>query len=114
MVRPLWQLLLENPSHLTCDECFAVLEYYADMLVASDGAVLAEVLKRLESCPECSPEHRKAISRLSTIGKQAEALSSCDTSAPAPGRTSPPGAWIPETLSFHKKEQEYQNERAAD
>jgi hypothetical protein len=68
MVRPLWQLLLENPSHLTCDECFAVLEYYADALAASDGTVLAEVLKRLESCPECSPEHREAISRLLTKG----------------------------------------------
>ena len=68
MVRPLWQLLLENPSDLTCDECFAVLEYYADVLVASDGVVLPEVLKRLESCPECSPEHREAISRLLTNG----------------------------------------------
>jgi hypothetical protein len=29
---PLWQLLLEDPSHLTCDKCFAVMEYYAEVL----------------------------------------------------------------------------------
>jgi hypothetical protein len=68
MVRPLWQLLLEDPAHLSCDECFAVLEYYADVLAASDGAVLSEVLKRLESCPECSLEYRQAIYRLLTKG----------------------------------------------
>jgi hypothetical protein len=38
------------------------------VLVASDGAVLPEVLKRLESCPECSPEHREAISRCPARG----------------------------------------------
>jgi hypothetical protein len=33
MPETLWQLLREEPSHLTCDECFAVLEYYAELLV---------------------------------------------------------------------------------
>ena len=39
MSRSLWQLLIETRNikddiHLTCDECFILLEYDADLLVA--------------------------------------------------------------------------------
>ena len=44
--RPLWQLLSltwnsKKPISLTCEECFALLEYDADLLVA--GADPAEI-----------------------------------------------------------------------
>lgn len=44
--RPLWQLLVlasesEEPVELTCAECFALLEYDADLLEA--GALLEQI-----------------------------------------------------------------------
>lgn len=58
--RPLWQLLLQtNVSmkavHLTCEECFALLEYDAGLLAA--GAVFDEIRSsvnyHLDLCEEC-------------------------------------------------------------
>jgi len=64
MPRALWQLLLENPSDLTCDECFAVMEYYAEILATGGIALLPEIIKHLEECPDCQPEHREMLHRL--------------------------------------------------
>jgi len=58
--RPLWQLLLQtNVSkevvQLTCEECFALLEYDAGLLAA--GAVSDEIRSsvsyHLDLCEEC-------------------------------------------------------------
>jgi hypothetical protein len=42
MIRPLWQLLLltrnrQNPIRLTCEECFALLEFDAELLESGDA-----------------------------------------------------------------------------
>ena len=66
MLRPLWRLLLEDPAKLTCDECFAVLEYYSELLVQGGADLLPKVLEHLQGCPECRIEHREALHRLET------------------------------------------------
>lgn len=64
MAEVLWQLLREEPSSLSCDECFAVMEYYAELLARGGIALLPEVMKHLEGCPSCQTEHRVALERL--------------------------------------------------
>jgi len=64
MERPLWQLLSEDPSDLTCDQCFAVMEYYAEVLAKSGAHLLPRVLEHLRRCPSCESEHREALRRL--------------------------------------------------
>jgi len=64
MPRALWQLLLENPSDLTCDECFAVMEYYAELLARGGVDLLPEIIKHLEGCPDCQLELREALHHL--------------------------------------------------
>jgi len=63
MTHPLWQLLLltQNPGsdvHLDCEECFALLEYDADLLAA--GAALDDihraVSRHLAICSACKTE----------------------------------------------------------
>jgi hypothetical protein len=60
----LWQLLSEPPSDLTCDECFAVMEYYADLLSTAGADLLPKVLDHLRGCPSCRAQHREALRRL--------------------------------------------------
>ena len=67
MAESLWQLLQEDPSNLSCDECFAVMEYYAELLARGGTALLPEVMKHLEGCPSCRTEHRVALERLARI-----------------------------------------------
>ncbi len=62
--KPLWQLLLEDPSNLTCDECFAVMEYYADVLSTAGADLLPKVLDHLRRCPSCEARHGEALRRL--------------------------------------------------
>jgi hypothetical protein len=62
--RPLWQLLLEDPSDLTCDECFAVMEYYAEAVAKGGVGLLPKVLEHLRRCPRCRARHRETLSRL--------------------------------------------------
>lgn len=69
MQRPLWQILvsLADPySQLTCDECFAVLDYYADQLEAgADPDELRKVVaQHLARCSECYVEMMKWIETL--------------------------------------------------
>jgi hypothetical protein len=61
MVRPLWQLLLEDPSDLTCDECFALMVYYADLLATGGVGLLPVVIERLKGCPDCEPQYREVL-----------------------------------------------------
>ena len=64
MAETLWKLLQKEPSSLTCDECFAVMEYYAELLALGGEALLAEVKRHLAGCPSCQVEHHAALSRL--------------------------------------------------
>jgi hypothetical protein len=64
MVRPLWQLMLEDPSSLTCNECFALIEYYAEVLTRGGTSILPKVLDHLKRCPYCTSQHREALRRL--------------------------------------------------
>ena len=64
MPRELWQLLLEDPSDLNCDECFAVMEYYAEVLAGGGADLLPEIIEHLERCPDCKLQHREALRRL--------------------------------------------------
>ena len=67
MARSLWKLLLEDPSKLTCDECFAVLEYYSELLAQGKVDLLPEVIEHLQGCPECWRVHQEALRRLEII-----------------------------------------------
>jgi hypothetical protein len=64
MVRPLWQLLLEDPSDLTCDECFSMMEYYAELLAKGNADLLSEVIEHLKECPPCEVQHREKLRHL--------------------------------------------------
>jgi hypothetical protein len=64
MTKPLWQLLQEEPSTLSCDECFAVMEYYAELLAQGGETLLPEIMNHLEGCPSCRIEHLAALQRL--------------------------------------------------
>lgn len=64
MTRPLWQLLLKDPSNLTCDECFAVMEYYAEVLTRGGVELLPQIIEHLARCPDCQLQHRETLRRL--------------------------------------------------
>jgi hypothetical protein len=64
MAQPLWQLLLREPSGLDCDECFAVMEYYAEKLAVGGADLLPQVMGHLQDCPDCEVKYREALHRL--------------------------------------------------
>jgi hypothetical protein len=68
MVRPLWKLLLEEPSALSCEECFAVLEYYAELLAKEQTELLPEIMDRMKKCPLCQAQHGEALRLLMETG----------------------------------------------
>ena len=86
MVEALWQLLREDPSSLSCDECFAVMEYYAELLARGGTALLPEVLKHLEGCPSCRAEHRVALERLARIEGEEDGSTMDSIGIPYEGR----------------------------
>jgi predicted anti-sigma-YlaC factor YlaD len=57
----LWRLLLKDPSKLTCDECFAVLEYYSELLAQGGTDLFPKVMEHLQGCPACRSEHQEAL-----------------------------------------------------
>jgi hypothetical protein len=61
MVRPLWQLLLDDPSDLTRDECFALMEYFAELLARGRVDLLPRIIDHLKRCPHCKGEYREAL-----------------------------------------------------
>jgi hypothetical protein len=65
MARPLWQLLSEEASVLTCEECFVVMEYYAEILASGDIRLLPMIMERLKRCPRCEVQFREALYILS-------------------------------------------------
>jgi hypothetical protein len=78
MVRPLWQLLLEDPSDLTCEECFAMIEYYAEMLARGKVDLLPSVIEHLKRCPSCKAQYRKALRSLVASQSETSTASSSD------------------------------------
>ena len=64
MIRPLWQLLLDDPANLDCDECFAVMECWAEMLAQAGADILPGIKKHLVRCPDCYVEHCKVLRHL--------------------------------------------------
>jgi hypothetical protein len=64
MTRQLWQLLLDEPTELNCEECFALMECYAEVLTSEGDRLLPQVLEHLKSCPHCALQHREALHRL--------------------------------------------------
>lgn len=74
MSRSLWQLLIETRNlkdniHLTCNECFMLLEYDADLLVA--GAHFDElqtaIRNHLALCSECQVELADRLEKLEMV-----------------------------------------------
>ena len=68
---PLWQLLMLVNDHnetvqLSCDECFALLEYDADLLAAgADPDELRQVIEQhLALCSECRADINMRIKKL--------------------------------------------------
>jgi len=69
---PLWRLLLKDPSELGCDECLAVLEFFAGLLAEAGPELLPDVLGHLEGCPECPLELHQALRRLDAVCSEAD------------------------------------------
>ena len=69
-MRPLWQILTHaaesSKSVLDCDECFAALEYLAELLDAEvDPKDLWHAAQRhLARCLDCREHHRQRIHEL--------------------------------------------------
>jgi hypothetical protein len=82
MVRPVWQLLLEDPSDLTCDECFAMMEYYAELLAKGSTDRLPEVIERLKECPPCEAQHRQELRHLIAGQSETRKASPSDLTEP--------------------------------
>jgi len=70
VVEPLWKLLLQDPSELACDECFAVLEYYSELLTLGGPDLLPSVVEHLQGCPDCQIEHQEALRHLEAIYRE--------------------------------------------
>jgi hypothetical protein len=74
MARPLWQLLIDfrdsqKAQALSCDECFTILEFYADQLASGvDPHALQPAIKRnLTHCPDCPAKFADWLSRLERL-----------------------------------------------
>jgi len=70
--RALWQLLLEDPSDLNCSECFAVMEYFAELLAEGRTDLLPRIVAHLKGCPNCEAEYSEALSYLLVSQSQAD------------------------------------------
>lgn len=81
MVRPLWLLLLEKPADLDCDECFAVMEYYAELLAGGNTDLLPKILEHLEMCPNCELQFQDALHCLAADQVERSAVSAADPTA---------------------------------
>ena len=69
--RPLWQLLLgtavtRNTPPLTCSDCFAILEYLADISQANSGKtkLIQKARRHLAACPDCRTYYQKRLDEL--------------------------------------------------
>lgn len=78
MATPLWQLLLEDPPDLTCDEYFAVMDYYAEVLARGGADLLPKVLDHLKRCPHCAFQDREVLRRLAPSQSESSSASLSD------------------------------------
>jgi hypothetical protein len=62
--RPIWQLLLREPEDLTSEACFAVIDYYLEMLGDQPDALASTIRPYLAQCPEWSLEKQVALYHL--------------------------------------------------
>ncbi len=74
MSRPLWQLLIQtrhikDNMRLTCDECFMLLEYDADLLVAGSrfDELETAIRNHLVLCSECQVELVDRLEKLEMV-----------------------------------------------
>lgn len=70
-IRPLWQILaslLRAPDamRLSCDECFAVLEYLAEVGAAGGRTetIQEAVRQHLAACPSCRQKHLQRLQEM--------------------------------------------------
>jgi len=75
----LWEILraTDDPNNnilLTCDECFAVMEYLADCAMggATRETIFAAAQKHLARCPDCRVEFAARIQALEKLSKSNE------------------------------------------
>jgi len=75
MNRPLWQLLqhglnFDNEREFTCEECFLVLEFYADQLAseAKPEELRQPVHRHLVHCSDCHEQFLEWIKLLKGEG----------------------------------------------
>lgn len=70
--RPLWRLLLSilNPkpeTDFTCDECFQMFEYLADIKAQNRVTQLrfqTLIKKHLAACPECKEHYAQVLEQM--------------------------------------------------
>ncbi len=69
----LWRILLKSQAQpdtpLTCDECFAILDYLADQAArGADAASLRQaVQKQLARCPDCREQYGEWLRELESL-----------------------------------------------
>jgi hypothetical protein len=72
----LWQVLVKAAENetgdLSCEECFILMDYFADLLAS--GHAPREVLpladRYLQRCPECQREYRQALADLVLVQRE--------------------------------------------
>ena len=68
--KPLWQLLLEDPSKLTREACYAVIEYYYDTLGSDHDMLFPVIEEYLKDCPTGVLKEHLAPYRMMTRREQ--------------------------------------------
>ncbi len=74
-IRPLWRLLMAATSQqegvtLSCDDCFAIMEYLADMhaRIGISLKLLRLMAKNhLSCCPDCRQYYRQRLEQLESL-----------------------------------------------
>lgn len=80
--RPLWQLMLiaaKGKRPLTCDDCFRLFEYLADILPRDENGYVADVLQRaaaryLSGCAGCRRYYLQRLAEMEAAQQQDEDL----------------------------------------
>jgi hypothetical protein len=69
--RSIYEILLQasapgNEITLSCDECFILMEYLADLngVALSPDAIKKALLKHFDHCPGCYQHHLKRLNEL--------------------------------------------------
>jgi hypothetical protein len=76
----LWEVLLHatasQQESLSCEECFVLLDYLADLLASGyrPQAVLPLAQKYLQRCPRCDDEFRHTVEDLLLVSLPRESV----------------------------------------